>query len=161
MQIYIGGPIDASLGNPLQNFEDLTRVIQDVAGDEVIIFNPCSAFKVGSKSTDREGCKYVIDINNTALDNSDLAIFVWSDSPSFGVPYEIQRRSLSGKSFIVWNRSLKPAGIYLKQMIFEAKTGVYAGLVRDRIKKIVDSEKELEKTLIDFFKSPSDGASGD
>lgn len=114
MRVYIGAAIDAS-GNPGQRYKDLVQLVTEALPEDVVIFNPFTAYANVSQcdrtTTDSE---YIKEINDFALDNADLGVFIWSDDPSFGVPLEIHRRVAKQQHCIVWYRSQKKMGVYLE-----------------------------------------------
>lgn len=118
MRVYIGAPIDSAGEGKESHFDAIQNALFEVFGDRLMTFNPCTAFSVRKDSFDPKGCEYLVKINNTALDNADLAVFAWTDRPSFGVPYEILRRVQAGRTTFVWNRSSKPANAYLMHTLW-------------------------------------------
>jgi hypothetical protein len=146
MIVYLGAAIDTSLGSPADQFNELGNLVIKAAGEErsVIIFNPLTAFMNAHAITHEQDMQFLINTNNAALDAADLAVFSWTNSPSMGVPLEISRRKDKKTHMIVWNRTPKKLGIYLRQ-----------GLATNQL--IVDSVEELADALANFFRMPSCG----
>jgi hypothetical protein len=116
MRVYIGAAID-NAGGPRVNFELLTKVVLDAIPDAVV-YNPFSAFSNASSKL-QDLCSFVVEINEKALTEADLAVFLWNDAPSFGLPIEIQHCKDTAKPFAVWYRSEKTPGIYLMHGLHE------------------------------------------
>lgn len=139
MIVYLGAAIDTSLGSPAEQFSELSNAVIKAAGEtSVILFNPFTAFINAHAITDEKDMKFLIKTNNSALDNAGLAVFSWTTSPSMGVPLEIQRRKKRRTPMVIWNRTPKKLGIYLRQ-----------GLGEEQI--IVDSAEELDASLTNWF----------
>lgn len=125
MKVYAGAAIDTALGNPADQFSELMQLVQEAFGEKsVIIYNPFGAFNGNKNITDLKDIKYLIHVNEEALLASDLAVFIWSDSPSYGVPAEIEYCYQNNKAFIVWNRSSKPAGLYMKAAVMNGRGAI-------------------------------------
>jgi hypothetical protein len=130
MIVYLGAAIDTSLGSPADQFNMLSELVLKANKGSVIFFNPLTAFINAHAITREQDMQFLIDINNTALDRADLAVFSWTSSPSMGVPLEIQRCKEQKKPMVIWNRTPKKLGIYLR-----------SGMGRNQI--IVESEEDV------------------
>jgi hypothetical protein len=111
MLIYLGAPIDCA-DDPGANFRELSELALSVFPDAVL-YDPFSAF-INAKAAagDAKAVRHVVDLNERALKNSDLALFVWNDTPSFGVPLEIQFCTANNKDCMVLYKSVKDPGLY-------------------------------------------------
>jgi len=114
MIVYIGAAIDAVSVPPAEQFQELGNIVVEALGKDVVIFNPFGAFLNANLITDPEDLQFVVETNFASLDASDIAVFIFSDSCSFGVPLEIYHCSSNGKPFVVWYKSTKNPGIYLR-----------------------------------------------
>jgi hypothetical protein len=115
--IYLGGAIDSASADSRAKFQEIGALIIGAFGKAVTIFNPFAAFMNANQVPSDEMDEFVVAINTKALMSADLAVFVWSGCPSFGVPYEIVMRSEQNKPIIVYNISGKPAGIYMRHVL--------------------------------------------
>lgn len=127
MVAYLGASIDLSVSDPTHNFSRLSSIIVDVLADGVVAFNPLTAFVNAAKSqhgpNQNKVCKFLYDVNMHAMRNSDIGLFIVSDSPSFGVPVEIFTFStVLEKPFLVLSVGKKP-GAYLKNVVLQSKYG--------------------------------------
>ena len=132
MIVYIGSPIDTSLGSPQEQFEELGNAVIE-ADPNVLVFNPLTAFmNAVNIGFGKRSCAYVEAINYQALSNADIGVFVWNSSPSFGVPLEIH-----------WCQKLrKPAIVWVK-----SKTGIYLINALDPIGVMVESRQDLVEAV--------------
>lgn len=136
MKVYLGSPIDMSLGSPADQFQDLANLVMEaIPNESVIFYNPLTAFINAPAVTERADMKYIIDLNNFAIKNCDISVFAWNNSPSYGVPLEIELMSQLDKPFFIWNRSGRKLGLYLqhavkagKGFIFESRSDMVTAL---------------------------------
>lgn len=125
MTFYVGFAIDQANTPPQKIFEEWTTAFEIIINEHykadklgnsevpMVFFNPFAAYK-GAKGLKKvEDIAYIVKINDLALMEADFAIFLWQDSPSFGVPYEILKRLEKG-NILVHNTSGKSAGLYLQ-----------------------------------------------
>jgi hypothetical protein len=127
MNVYIGGPIDQARSDctPQEQFAEIARLVVNGLGPDTVVFNPFSAFINAGGAESVEDLWYIININDLALKEADLAVFVWNGSPSFGMPIEIIRRIEYSKPYIVWNRSGKRSGVYLRHRLHTSDGSEY------------------------------------
>lgn len=140
MRIYIGSAIDMSLGSPEQQFNELANMVIEALGSSVIVYNPLTAFANAHKITEHSDLEFVIHMNNEAITNCDAGVFAWTDSPSFGVPIEIEKFSLDKKPFIVWLRGTKSPGLYLRNAVHRNGLGRFTATgeeTSDAVKSLV------------------------
>lgn len=125
MKIYIGAAIDAAKSDPTTTFENLAKLCINFF-PKGIVFNPFTAYRNAANFdvTDAGTSAYVESINYHALEQSDLAVFLVEDSPSFGVPLEIAHREKQQKPCLVFYNSSKKPGIYLVNSIRRNKFGI-------------------------------------
>lgn len=124
MKVYIGAAIDAAIQDPVELFKELSDLVLEAVPD-CIIYNPLLAF-VNAKSglTRNENIGLVKAANWAAIEASDLGVFIWNDSPSFGVPIEIVTFVDAGKHIVVWDKSSKGAGLYLIEALRPTRQGL-------------------------------------
>ena len=136
MIVYIGSAIDMSLGSPHDQFAELGQaVVEGYKDKSVIVYNPLTAFINAAKITEAHDRDFLINMNNAAIDGCDLAVFAWTNSPSYGVPLEIERCKSTLKPYVIWNRAGRSLGIYLQQTISNSAA------------KVVNSKEELQELL--------------
>lgn len=140
MRIYIGSAIDTSLGSPEEQFKELSNLVATTLGDSVVIYNPLTAFGNAHKITEQEDLEFVVKMNTSAVERCQAGVFVWTDSPSYGVPLEIENFSSSMKPFIVWNKGSKKPGLYLRYAMGKYGLG--------RVTSSEEETAEALKTLI-------------
>jgi hypothetical protein len=145
MKIYVGGAIDRDL-DAVESFSSLISEIQEITGNNVVVFNPSSAFSIGSNVADStiDSIKYVKTINDFSMLKSDICIFMWADKPSFGVPIEIELCARSNKTFIVLDRSSVTSN-YLRIIVADSKGGRIVKDVNGLAEAIVDIVRENEQ----------------
>ena len=114
MQVYIGSAIDTSFGSPEEQFKELSDLVINTLGDSVVLYNPLTAFGNAHRAVDVADLEFVVAINTAAINRCQAGVFIWTDSPSYGVPVEIENFSQSMKPFVVWNRASKSPGLYLR-----------------------------------------------
>lgn len=120
MIVYLGCPIDTSRPDcsPQDQYKELADLVLEGFKDRsVVLYNPLTAFVNAHKTTDIKDWGFIIEMNMQALKGSDLAVVIWNGSPSYGVPVELEECVRNLKSFVVWNRSGKALGLYLKYRI--------------------------------------------
>ena len=125
--VYVGAAIDSSRGSPAQQFEELCNAVLEGLGQNGVIYNPLTAFVNAHKTRTENTNAYVVKVNMEALLAADLAVFSWTDTPSFGVPLEIDQRCRAAKPFVIWDRSSKGPGIYM-----EYAASIHGRIVRTR-----------------------------
>jgi hypothetical protein len=137
MIIYLGLPIDTSKPehSPSQQISEVTDILDVVFGNDYIAFNPLMAFVNATNIRDYSEMSFLIKVNFEALRSSNLAIFRWNGSPSYGMCIEIETCVNENIPFIVWNTTDKKLGIYLRQRVFNSK-GI-----------ILDTKEQLVKCL--------------
>lgn len=147
LSVYIGAAIDQSLGSADAQYNELKELIKEaLGGSNFVGYSPYNAF-FGAESTRTANTnRFLVDVNLEALLNSDIAVFIWSDSPSFGVPAEILHCNQHNIPFVVWNKSTKPTGIYLQHAISESKNS-YLADSKDRTIGLI-------KSLFDLLNQP-------
>lgn len=108
--VYLGAAID--LAQTLNPFEEMAKILTgSSAFEKAIIFRPDTAWNNAVKS-EGGALKYLMDVNNYAVDNSDLGVFRISPNVySQGVPMEITRRVERNKPTYV---IAEKVGLYLK-----------------------------------------------
>lgn len=124
MNFYIGFAIDQANTPPQDIFNEWTSTIEKVINDHyasrtpinMLFFNPFSAYRGAKGLTRKEDIAYLVKVNDLALMEADYAVFLWQDSPSFGVPYEILQRLQKG-GVLVHNVSKKSPGLYLQHHV--------------------------------------------
>jgi hypothetical protein len=128
ISVYLGAPID-SADAPHDNFKILSKHVAEVFS-HAIMYNPLSAFVQAHSKVDSL-CEFVSEVNTRALLSADLGLFMLTDTPSFGVPVEIHQRAERGLSTIIWDRSTKGPGIYVKSTLSMVRSnGGYANLIQ-------------------------------
>lgn len=117
--VYIGAAIDQANGSPDDQYNELKKIVTEALGDENFVgYSPLHAFFGADKTRSRKTNQFVVRVNEEALLCADLAVFVWSDSPSFGVPLEITHCKEYKIPFVIWDRSTKKLpGIYLQHSV--------------------------------------------
>jgi hypothetical protein len=91
-------------------------------------------------------CEFVVQVNTAALLAADLAVFIIDDSPTFGVPIEINQAVESGISVVVWWKASKSPGLYLGALARADDDQLVAicykeGQVNEAIRKVVEIVK--------------------
>jgi hypothetical protein len=117
MIIYLACPIDTSRPeiSPQEQYKELADLVLEGFKDRsVVLFNPLTAFVNAHRTTDTKDWGFIIETNMQSLKNADLVVAIWNGSPSYGVPIELNECVKSLKPFVVWNRSGKALGLYLK-----------------------------------------------
>lgn len=123
MRIYIGSAIDTALGAPEEQFKELAEIAKAAFPNQsVVVFNPLTAYINASSADNPADLEYICKLNFQALDQADLALFGYTNSPSFGVPLEIERCAEQNKPFVVWMREGARSGIYLKRAVSQSGT---------------------------------------
>lgn len=140
MIIYLGCPIDTARKDtpPQEQIREVAELIQKAIPISVM-YNPFSAFCNANSLRDEQDLsemEFIIQMNMDAVDRSHLAVFVWNGSPSYGVPVEIERCYEKEIPFVIWNRTPRPLGLYLRHRAMSRKSNA-----------IVNSEKELHTYL--------------
>ena len=144
MFVYIGFPIDSSSDSPTNNFRLLVNAVLEVM-PESVFYNPFSAFYNVKPSQDHvSSLQKVEKINNYAIHNSNLAVFLWNGTPSFGIPLEIKYCYDNSIPFIVYNSSGKNS-VYMLNMtsLFNGPSLALPGVV-------VNSMEELKNAITKF-----------
>lgn len=119
MRVYVGCPIDQCGQNPLESMSRLIDLVNGAAAvlsspaSPPIIYNPLSAWSNAHLAEDAEDLDFVYGVNQKALLDADLGVFLWNGSPSFGIPVEIA----AAKRALVVNTSGKMPGLYLKRAV--------------------------------------------
>lgn len=114
MFAYIGSAIDQNEESPEQQFVELANII-DSLDYNVVVFNPLKSYHFASKADSQKTYETIKQINDTAIDNADFALFVWNGASTYGVPLEIERCKNRHIPFVIWNKSPLAPGIYLKR----------------------------------------------
>jgi hypothetical protein len=114
--VYMGAAIDSSNENPAIQFNTLCEMVMEASGGKAVIFNPFTAFFNAGPTRSKRTNEYVVGVNGEALMSADLAVFMWSEQPTFGVPIEISNRVNAQGHCIVWNVGGKGPGIYLDHL---------------------------------------------
>ena len=121
MFIYLAQAIDLSKNSP-----DTDTIVNDVcemAGKlGCITFLPAKAYSFWPEEVKTvAGYKPVIEqligLNYTALARSDLAVFVWDGSPTWGMQLEFQFVVERKKSYVFLDLSDGPTPIYLSSLL--------------------------------------------
>lgn len=147
MRIYVGCPIDQSRLSPLEQMEALVKRTISVVSSEIneitgrphvpVVYNPLLAWANASAALDQEELNFVWAINQEALKWADLGVFLWSDSPSFGVPIEINS---CNKRVLVVNTSGRAPGLYMRRAIQGARKGAIVdnwGSFDDALRQVI------------------------
>lgn len=113
--IYLGSAIDNEQ-NPFANFSALSELALKVY-PEAVLYSPLEAFKNAQHAKTRDAYRFVIEINMMALERADLALFLWTNTPSFGMPQEIAYCAQQEKPFAVLWKADRSPGIYLKHCL--------------------------------------------
>jgi len=157
MNGYVGGAIDTANGDPHEQFEQLCKSVMIHEG--IVVFNPLSAFRGAAGVRTANACTFVRIINELALVASDFAVFVWSGSPSFGMPIEVDFCAKRGVPFVIWNQSAKPLGMYALNSIHRSVLAreitvpssavpAFQSALRDFINKVVElNQSPLDVSL--------------
>jgi len=83
MSFYLGSSIDLNKSN-----SEMLSKICDVLGKYGTVFRPDLAFSSCSPTNHKN--KFIVDINEKALSESDIGVFFWDlKNPSVGVPIEL------------------------------------------------------------------------
>ncbi len=104
-RIYLGGPIDMSIGDP----DDRHRILARLMPGYRIDCPYCEQQSVRREHQD------LINRNLEMIDAADWGVFVWGPGPSFGVPLEIVRMA---------------ERVPRRVVVVGALTGVYASVLR-------------------------------
>lgn len=133
MAFYLGTSIDLYNGEHRNIIEDVSNSL----GKYGTVFRPDLAFSSTSAINHKNG--YIVDINNMALNNCDIAVFAWNlNSVSVGLPIEMSM--FDGKKILYCNN-------------YEAiSSSVYIKYYTDYI---VDSIDNLEKVIKKIIKERS------
>lgn len=80
---YLAGPVD--LVEDSTSWRNIAK--NDLAVNNIASFSPAHAFKIGE--TDKDLCRSIQDINNSAVENANVLLANLSDK-SYGTPLECQ-----------------------------------------------------------------------
>lgn len=144
--VYIGAAIDQAIAPPEEQYGLLKKLVVEALGDGNFVgYSPFNAFFGAESTRSQRTNAFITEVNTEALWNADLAVFIWSDSPSFGVPIEIATCVEHKIPFVVWDRSSKKVpSIYLMDAI---EKGVNSSIARNEpevrvaVKKIADKHQ--------------------
>lgn len=127
MKVYIGCPIDNSRPehSPGETFQSVAAQVVEGFSQECTIFNPYAAFANSGRSTNHFDLAFVANINQFALDNCNMGVFVWNGSPSYGTPLEIERCANSGRLTLVLNLTGRPLGLYMRLLEMQERIRVF------------------------------------
>jgi len=144
MRIYLGAPIDCA-DDPGANYRELSELALSVFPDAVL-YNPFTAFiNAKAAASDVAAVRYVVELNEKALECSDLALFIWNDTPSFGVPLEIQFCATNNKDCMVLYKSVKDPGLYfLNALARNSAEARYSRSKDELLEYLADFKKLLE-----------------
>jgi len=146
MIVYLAGPIDYSLANPSDSFDEMIACITSALGEDTLLFNPLKAFCNANKAKERHECDYIFNVNMRALRAADLAVFRVDDSPSFGVPIEIYECTRQRIPAIVWYQRQASPGVYVQYLcntLVKTKTDLIQALRAFKKEKELENVKEV------------------
>jgi hypothetical protein len=107
MIVYLGAPIDLSKGDPDVVFTELLDALTKANRRQktelpIAVFRPNRAWFLNTSINCPEDARSIKAINDEAITHSDLCIFCLNDSPSYGVPIEIELSIEEGIQTVVY-----------------------------------------------------------
>lgn len=163
MVVYIGAAIDQANGNPEEQYRDLKAIVDEALGaGNYVGYSPLHAFFGAEKTRSPYTNKFIADMNNQALVHATVAVFVWSDSPSFGVPLEINYCEKENIPFVIWDRSTKKTpSIYMQKSIEASSMAFMADSREEVVKQLIGIQRELLGTGYDEDKRKIENTGGE
>ncbi len=144
--VYIGAAIDQANGSPFEQYDDLKKIVDEALGmGQYVGYSPLHAFFGAEKTRSPYTNKFIARINEEALAMATVAVFVWSDSPSFGVPIEIAHCEKEGIPFVIWDRSTKKTpSVYMQKSVEASDMAFMADSREEVIKQLRNIRNELQ-----------------
>lgn len=139
MRFYIGCPIDTAKTDPHAELQEAAGIITKCL-PTAIIFNPLTAF-INAHNMEDHDALFIRRVNEFAIREVDHALFIWNGCPSFGLPLEMELCTEEGIPFILWNKTDRRLGLYMRQVMHANEEGAVVVLSQESL------EEELKKLL--------------